>query len=60
VTPGGGGFGPPEERDPAALTEDAVSGKFSGDFLKAGYPAFGGFKGSCGNGNAQVEEHMDA
>jgi N-methylhydantoinase B len=36
-TPGAGGYGPPEKRDPAAVDEDRRSGKFSAAWLKARY-----------------------
>ena len=36
-TPGAGGYGPPAERDPAALTEDRASGKFSDAYLRRHY-----------------------
>ena len=36
-TPGAGGYGPPAERDKAAIENDFVSGKFSRDFIKAHY-----------------------
>lgn len=32
-TPGAGGYGPPQERDPAALAVDERSGKFDADWL---------------------------
>jgi N-methylhydantoinase B len=38
-TPGAGGYGAPSERDPAALAEDARSGKFSQPFIAAHYGA---------------------
>lgn len=60
-TPGGGGFGPPTERDPAALAEDAASGKFSDDFLRSRYPASGDPGPSFEpRENAQAKEHMGA
>jgi N-methylhydantoinase B len=36
-TPGAGGYGPPAERDPAALAEDRRSGKFTEAYLRANY-----------------------
>ena len=36
-TAGGGGYGPPEERAPAALAEDLASGKFTADVLARCY-----------------------
>jgi N-methylhydantoinase B len=36
-TPGAGGYGPPAERDAAALAEDRRSGKFTDDYLRATY-----------------------
>jgi N-methylhydantoinase B len=36
-TPGAGGYGPPAERDSAAVAEDRASGKFSPDFLRRHY-----------------------
>src|SRR6185295_17693083 len=36
-TPGAGGYGPPAERAPVALEEDARSGKFSRQFLSSSY-----------------------
>jgi N-methylhydantoinase B len=36
-TPGAGGYGPPAERDSAAIENDVVSGKFSRDFVKTHY-----------------------
>ena len=36
-TPGAGGYGPPAERDPAALEEDRRSGKFGAAWLKERY-----------------------
>jgi N-methylhydantoinase B len=36
-TPGGGGYGPPEQRDQELLKEDALSGKFSSSFLRTFY-----------------------
>lgn len=36
-TPGAGGYGPPEERDKAALRQDYRSGKFSRDYLIRNY-----------------------
>ena len=38
-TPGAGGYGPPAERDPAALAEDRRSGKFTEAYLRANYGA---------------------
>jgi N-methylhydantoinase B len=38
-TPGAGGYGPPAERDAAALAEDARSGKFSQGFMARHYGA---------------------
>ena len=38
-TPGAGGYGPPAERDRAAVAEDARSGKFSSAFIAAHYGA---------------------
>ncbi len=40
-TPGAGGYGPPAERDPAAVAEDRASGKFSPAYLAAHYGAGG-------------------
>jgi N-methylhydantoinase B len=37
ATPGAGGYGPPEKRDPAAIEEDARSGKFSPAYLARHY-----------------------
>jgi N-methylhydantoinase B len=37
-TPGAGGYGPPNGRDPALLQEDRRSGKFSPAYLRAHYP----------------------
>ena len=36
-TPGAGGYGPPAERDPAALADDRASGKFSDAYLRRHY-----------------------
>ena len=36
-TPGAGGYGPPERRDPAQLAEDRRSAKFSPDYLARHY-----------------------
>jgi N-methylhydantoinase B len=36
-TPGAGGYGKPSERDPAAIENDFVSGKFSRGFIKQHY-----------------------
>ena len=36
-TPGSGGYGKPEERDPAAVENDFKSGKFSRAFIKEHY-----------------------
>lgn len=36
-TPGAGGYGPPAERDSAAIENDVVSGKFSRDFVRTHY-----------------------
>ncbi len=36
-TPGAGGYGPPAERDPAALEEDRRSGKFGAAWIKERY-----------------------
>jgi N-methylhydantoinase B len=36
-TPGAGGYGKPSERDPAAVENDFVSGKFSREFVKTNY-----------------------
>lgn len=38
-TPGSGGYGPADERSAAAVAEDALSGKYSPDFLDRNYPA---------------------
>lgn len=38
-TPGAGGYGPPSERDPAAIEEDRRSGKFSEAYLATHYGA---------------------
>ena len=38
-TPGAGGYGPPAQRDPAAVSADAASGKFSSAFLARHYGA---------------------
>ena len=38
-TPGSGGYGPAAERTPEAVAEDALSGKYSPDFLDRNYPA---------------------
>jgi len=38
-TPGSGGYGPAAERTPEAVAEDALSGKYSPDFLDRIYPA---------------------
>ncbi|MDQ0314955.1 hydantoinase B/oxoprolinase family protein [Amorphus orientalis] len=40
-TPGSGGYGPADRRDPALVAEDARSGKFSTEFLKHHYPHAG-------------------
>ncbi|MEM7250240.1 MAG: hydantoinase B/oxoprolinase family protein [Pseudomonadota bacterium] len=37
-TPGAGGYGEPQERDPAALSADAESGKFTAGYLREHYP----------------------
>lgn len=37
-TPGSGGYGAPEERDPAAVAEDLRSGKYSEKFVQENYP----------------------
>ena len=37
-TPGAGGYGPPEEREPEALEEDVTSGKYDAEFLAEHYP----------------------
>ena len=37
VTPGAGGYGPPERRTPALVADDASSGKFSPEFLARHY-----------------------
>jgi N-methylhydantoinase B len=37
-TPGAGGYGPPAERSPEDIAEDARSRKFSQDFLDRYYP----------------------
>ena len=37
VTPGGGGFGDPRQRDPAALADDLVGGKVTEDFARRHY-----------------------
>jgi N-methylhydantoinase B len=36
-TPGAGGYGKPSERDPTAVENDFVSGKFSREFVKSNY-----------------------
>ena len=36
-TPGAGGYGKPAEREPAAIENDFVSGKFSRAFIKQNY-----------------------
>jgi N-methylhydantoinase B len=36
-TPGAGGYGPPEDRAPAALEEDRRSGKFGAAWLRERY-----------------------
>lgn len=38
-TPGAGGYGPPGERDPILVAEDARSGKFTAAVLERYYPA---------------------
>jgi N-methylhydantoinase B len=45
-TPGAGGYGPPAERDPAALEEDMRSGKFSERTLRENYGDIGGIPSS--------------
>ena len=40
-TPGSGGYGPADQRDPALVADDARSGKFSTDFLNRHYPHAG-------------------
>lgn len=40
-TPGSGGYGPAERRDPALVAEDGRSGKFSTEFLNRHYPHAG-------------------
>ena len=37
MTPGGGGFGEPGERDPEALKRDFLDGKISAEKIKADY-----------------------
>jgi N-methylhydantoinase B len=37
ITPGAGGYGPPEQRDRTKLAEDLASGKFSAEFLDRHY-----------------------
>jgi N-methylhydantoinase B len=39
VTPGGGGFGPPEHRDPALIADDLVAGKVTEAHVAACYGA---------------------
>jgi N-methylhydantoinase B len=36
-TPGGGGFGPPGERDPDAIARDLIGGKVTRDAVRRGY-----------------------
>ncbi|MGR3432927.1 MULTISPECIES: hydantoinase B/oxoprolinase family protein [Roseobacteraceae] len=38
-TPGSGGYGPAADRTPEAVAEDALSGKYSPEFLDRNYPA---------------------
>jgi len=38
-TPGAGGYGPPGERDPVLVSDDARSGKFTAAVLESHYPA---------------------
>ncbi|MGX1306016.1 N-methylhydantoinase B [Amorphus suaedae] len=40
-TPGSGGYGPADRRDPALVAEDGRSGKFSTEFLNRHYPHAG-------------------
>jgi N-methylhydantoinase B len=40
-TPGSGGYGPADQRDPALVADDTRSGKFSTDFLNRHYPHAG-------------------
>ena len=47
VTPGAGGYGPPEGRDRAKLAEDLASGKFSTEFLQRHY----GYRGPSEDGD---------
>lgn len=37
ITPGAGGYGAPKDRDPALISEDAKSGKFSAAYMKKHY-----------------------
>ena len=39
-TPGAGGYGPPEERSPAAIAEDRSTQKFSDRYIAEHYPQF--------------------
>ncbi|MFB6109667.1 MAG: hydantoinase B/oxoprolinase family protein [Halodesulfurarchaeum sp.] len=39
-TPGGGGYGPPEERDPAAIERDLEEGRISEAFVEEHYPHY--------------------
>ena len=37
ITPGAGGYGPPEERDPATVQMERLTGKFSDEYVEAHY-----------------------
>ena len=40
ITPGAGGYGPPDQRKPEALETDLESGKFSSRFIAQYYPSY--------------------
>lgn len=41
-TPGGGGYGPPQDRDPQAVAEDVRLGRYSADEAARLFPGWGG------------------
>ena len=45
IAPGAGGYGPPEERDPAAVQMERLTGKFSDAYVEAYYGAAASCRG---------------
>ncbi len=56
ITPGAGGYGPPEKRDPRLVAEDLESGKFSAGYMRERY---GYAPESEGEAKPRVKEKID-